>query len=115
MAGKGKDEVLTLSRLWAGNRPAPAPHPHVVVATMQTLLNRFEDAGLDWLRRPAVIVVDEAHRGITPSYTALLDWLDQRQERSIRSSASPRHLTASWMQRNRGGLPALRRSSHPCR
>lgn len=80
---KGRDEVLTISRLWAGNRPLPAPAPHVVVATMQTLLNRFNDTAFDWLRRPSVIVVDEAHHGVTPSYTALLDWLDQRRIRSI--------------------------------
>jgi superfamily II DNA or RNA helicase len=80
---RGTDEPLTISRLWQGNRPGPAEGPHVVVATIQTLLGRFECAEYAWLQRPAVVVVDEAHHGTAKSYTALLDWLDARRDRRM--------------------------------
>jgi superfamily II DNA or RNA helicase len=76
----GTDETLTISRLWAGNRPGPIDGPHVVVATMQTLLGRFNDRAYSWLRVPDVAIVDEAHHGIAKSYSAFLDWLDARKE-----------------------------------
>lgn len=53
----------------------------VVVASIQTLNNRIGAAPLDWLREPGFVVVDECHHAITPSYSALLRWLDAEAPR----------------------------------
>jgi superfamily II DNA or RNA helicase len=70
---------LRIVRLWGGN-PNPyeqdADKPVVVVASIQTLNNRFGSADLVWLRKPGLVVVDECHHAITPSYSELLRWLD---------------------------------------
>jgi superfamily II DNA or RNA helicase len=70
---------LRITRLWGGN-PSPtgqaAGKPVVVVASIQTLHNRMGAADLDWCRKPGLVVVDECHHAITPSYSALLRWLD---------------------------------------
>ena len=69
---------LRIARLWGGN-PNPTGRdmdkPVVVVASIQTLNNRFCAADLDWLRKPGLVVVDECHHAITPSYGALMRWL----------------------------------------
>ncbi|GHV37285.1 hypothetical protein AGMMS49546_04580 [Spirochaetia bacterium] len=68
---------LLIIRLWGGQRnpdPQPSDKPLVVVASIQTLNNRFE--GLEWLSSPGLIVMDECHHAITPSYTNILHWLD---------------------------------------
>ena len=66
-------------RLWGGN-PNPAipeaDRPVVVVASIQTLNSRIGTDVLAWLRKPGLVVVDECHHAITPSYTGLLRWLD---------------------------------------
>lgn len=70
---------LRIVRLW-GNNPNPseqdADKPVVVVASIQTLNNRFGSADLAWLRKPGLVVVDECHHAITPSYSELLRMLD---------------------------------------
>jgi hypothetical protein len=70
---------LRIARLWGGN-PNPTGRdldkPVAVVASIQTLNNRFGATDLDWLRKPGLVVVDECHHAITPSYSALLRWLD---------------------------------------
>lgn len=70
---------LRISRMWGGN-PSPRlllpSNPVVVVASIQTLNNRVGAADLDWLRKPGLVVVDECHHAITPSYSELLRWLD---------------------------------------
>lgn len=70
---------LRIVRLWGGN-PNPtrlqAGKPVVVVASIQTLNNRVGAVDLDWLRKPGLLVVDECHHAITPSYSALLRWLE---------------------------------------
>ena len=75
---------LRAVRLWGGN-PNPAgqelDRPIVVVASIQTLNSRFGAPPLDWLRRPGLVVVDECHHAITPSYSALLRWLDAEAPR----------------------------------
>jgi superfamily II DNA or RNA helicase len=76
---------LRIVRLWGGHsNPAgqELDKPVVVVASIQTLNNRFGNAGLEWLRKPGLVVVDECHHAITPSYTALLQWLDAAAPRS---------------------------------
>jgi len=70
---------LRIVRLWGGN-PNPARpvmgRPTVVVASIQTLNSRLGAAGLEWLQQPGLVVVDECHHAITPSYSNLLRWLD---------------------------------------
>ncbi len=74
----GKDWTeLRIVRLWGGN-PDPTPSaddaPTTVVATIQTLTSRLGKDRLAFLRRCALVVIDESHHAITPSYTQLLDW-----------------------------------------
>lgn len=75
---------LRIVRLWGGN-PNPTRlqpgKPVVVVASIQTLNNRVGAVDLDWLRKPGLVVVDECHHAITPSYSALLRWLDAEAPR----------------------------------
>ncbi len=75
---------LRIVRLWGGN-PNPAiqepDKPVVVVTSIQTLNSRMGTDGLAWLRKPGLVVVDECHHAITPSYTNLLRWLDAEAPR----------------------------------
>lgn len=75
---------LRIVRLWGGN-PNPTRlqpgKPVAVVASIQTLNNRMGATDLDWLRKPGLVVVDECHHAITPSYSALLRWLDAEARR----------------------------------
>jgi superfamily II DNA or RNA helicase len=70
---------LRIVRLWGGN-PTPAikdsDKPVVVVASIQTLNSRIGDEEFRWLRKPGLVVLDECHHAITPSYTNVLRWLD---------------------------------------
>lgn len=75
---------LRIARLWGGNPNPPGRNmdkPVVVVASIQTLNNRVGASDLDWLRKPGLVVVDECHHAITPSYSALLRWLDAEAPR----------------------------------
>jgi superfamily II DNA or RNA helicase len=77
-------ENLRVIRFWDGhpNPSAPADdEPIVVVASIQTLNSRFETRGLEWLATPGLVVVDECHHAIAPSYTSLLRWLDAEAPR----------------------------------
>ncbi len=75
---------LRIVRLW-GNNPNPAiqdpDKPVLVVASIQTLNNRMEAEELVWLKQPGLVVVDECHHAIAPSYTKLLRWLDAEAPR----------------------------------
>lgn len=75
---------LRIVRLWGGN-PTPAAvepdKPVVVVASIQTLNSRMDADGLAWLRTPGLVVVDECHHAITPSYTNVLRFLDAEAPR----------------------------------
>ena len=76
---RAQNTSLRIIRLWGGN-PNPAiqdtDKPVVVVASIQTLNSRMGTHGLVWLQKPGLVVVDECHHAITPSYTNLLRWLD---------------------------------------
>ncbi len=73
-------EELRVVRLWGGHSALPVPPEDdeaiVVVASIQTINNRFDISGLSWLATPGVVVIDECHHAITKSYSALLRWLD---------------------------------------
>ena len=70
---------LRIVRLW-GRNPNPSPpadgKPVAVVASIQTLNSRMGIADLAWLDRPGLVVIDECHHAIAPSYTGLLGWLN---------------------------------------
>jgi hypothetical protein len=70
---------LRISRFWGGN-PTPAPdsqgRPVVVVASIQTLNSRVGRDELNWLSSPGLVIIDECHHAIAPSYTGLLRFLD---------------------------------------
>lgn len=80
-----RDTDLRIVRLWGGNpNPAPPDHgkPVAVVASIQTLNYRIGEGDLAWLQQPGLVVVDECHYAITPSYTNLLRWLDAEAPRA---------------------------------
>lgn len=71
-----QDGRLRVSRLWGG-QPAPAvTHDwHVVVASIQTLHARLRSKSLDpeLVESLALVVFDEAHRSIAPTYTSAMN------------------------------------------
>jgi superfamily II DNA or RNA helicase len=76
---------LRIIRLWGGNQnptEQEADYPVVVVATIQTLRNRMDAQGLDWIQKPGLVVMDECHHAITKSYTSVLRWLDAETHRA---------------------------------
>lgn len=73
-----RNESLRVIRLWGGQsnpQPAEVHEPTVVVATIQTLSSRMNGDGVDWLSRPGLVVIDECHHALTPTYTSLFRWL----------------------------------------
>ena len=68
---------LRVVRLWAGNPdPAPSPDdvPTAIIASIQTLNSRLGIDRLLHLKNCALVVIDESHHAITPSYTRFLNW-----------------------------------------
>ncbi|MYA04017.1 MAG: DEAD/DEAH box helicase [Caldilineaceae bacterium SB0664_bin_22] len=96
-----QDTTLRVSRLWGGvsgiNQPPPTSRRHVVVATIQTLASRFEMKSQEYqfLANFPVVVVDEAHRSIAPSYTSVLQdlgltrWFSGHEPTLIGLTATP--------------------------
>ena len=68
-------QELRISRMWGGQkRPVPFEGTHVVVATRQTLAARGTrgSEAADPLNDVGLLVVDEAHGSIAPTYTQIL-------------------------------------------
>jgi len=76
-SGIGRHETqLRISRMWAGQpRPLPVTELHVVVATIQTLKARLSNRrnDYDFLRGFKLVVFDEAHRSIAPTFTSVME------------------------------------------
>ena len=71
-------ERLRISRLWQGQPdPLLTSARHVVVASVQTLVARFRKRLKDFafLADFALVVFDEAHRSIAPTYTEVMQEL----------------------------------------
>ena len=69
---------LRISRLWGGqDRPLPTNELHVIVATIQTLKARLSAQGgeYDFLSDFKLVVFDEAHRSIAPTFTSVMQEL----------------------------------------
>ena len=81
---------LRVVRLWGGNPdPTPSPDgtPTVVVASIQTLSSRLERLIL--LDRCALVMLDECHHAIAPTYTRLLNRLAPDQESRTSKDGPP--------------------------
>lgn len=66
---------LRISRMWRGlERPKPTPELHVIVATIQTLNARlsFQTEDYEFLANFRLVVFDEAHRSIAPTFTSVM-------------------------------------------
>ena len=66
---------LRVSRMWAGQpRPLPESDWHVVVASIQTLYARLsrDPGAYAFLREFGLVVFDEAHRTVAPSFTTVM-------------------------------------------
>ena len=76
----GSADGLRVSRLWGKTNSRVAERRgahHVVVASYQSLSNRLSPQ-FEWLREAALIVIDEAHGSVAPSFTQILTWLGLR-------------------------------------
>jgi superfamily II DNA or RNA helicase len=75
---------LRIVRLCGGNGTPSADtqgKPVVVIASIQTLNSRIGKDELKWLATPGLVVIDECHHAIAPSYTGLLKFLDAEAPR----------------------------------
>ncbi len=76
-SGIGTHEAhLRISRMWDGQqKPLPTSELHIVVATIQTLNARLSSVrdDYDFLKDFSLIVFDEAHRSIAPTFTSVMD------------------------------------------
>lgn len=68
---------LMLSRFWRGNEVSEASPGtfQVVVATIDKLREAINKTEYEWLKSVGLIIVDEAHTSIAPSYTNVFRWL----------------------------------------
>lgn len=81
----GPEEKLTINRFWTGNDAVPvAANTQLVVATDAQLVRRLPRPEYGWLREASVVIIDEAHRAITPSYTTILEELGLTWRRTAR-------------------------------
>jgi superfamily II DNA or RNA helicase len=92
-ANRGKPWTdLRILRLWGGN-PNPVASdedvPTVIVASIQTLASRILGTLPDWIRDCNLVVIDEAHHAIAPSYTRLLTWLTGKEADERRTPPPP--------------------------
>ena len=66
---------LRISRMWSGQpKPLPTSENHVVVATIQTLNARLSGrpSEYDFLKDFKLVVFDEAHRSVAPTFTSVM-------------------------------------------
>lgn len=70
---------MQITRFWSTNDAEEAGLGvfHVIVCTIDKLTNASPLPKYDWLPRPGLIVIDEAHEAITPEYTGVLTWLGE--------------------------------------
>lgn len=74
-----RNTELRIVRFWGGHRnpvSQATDKPVVIVVSIQTLNARSNSQDLAWLQKPGLVIVDECHHAIAPSYSNLLRWLD---------------------------------------
>ena len=70
------ERPLTIARLWGSNDVhEPGTDFSVIVATDAKIESVMRKQDYQWLRAPAAVFVDEAHRADSPRYTEILRWL----------------------------------------
>jgi superfamily II DNA or RNA helicase len=88
--------MLRIARFWGGRRAPELPqHPTLLVASIQTLARRLERASFErklaeLARRFAVVVFDEAHHVVAPTYRRVICALGLAQEPNL-AGADRRH------------------------
>ena len=71
-----RDTALRISRLWQGQQaPLPVTEFHVVVASIQTLYSRIDQSSYRFLSDFDLVVFDEAHRSVAPTFTGVMEEL----------------------------------------
>lgn len=69
---------MMLGRLWGPNEVEEEPGGTQIVVATDAKLKSIIDSRSDqyaWLREPTVVIVDEAHTSVSPTYTSIFDWL----------------------------------------
>ena len=97
-ASIGGSATLRVSRMWAGQpNPQPVTGPHVVISTVQTLHSRSrhlqkKDGVFNHI---GIVVFDEAHRSIAPTFTGVMkelgltNWQGSREPFLLGLTATP--------------------------
>lgn len=70
-----QESILRISRMWERQpNPLPKTELHVVVATIQTLNSKLSNGygEFDFLKKFKLVIFDEAHRSIAPSFTSVM-------------------------------------------
>ncbi|MGW4246262.1 DEAD/DEAH box helicase [Nocardia sp. NPDC004722] len=81
----GPETKLVINRLWSSNEATPTSNgPHLVVATDAKLAQCLDQEAYEWLRRPTLVIIDEAHVAQSPEYTKLLLQLGLSQRETSR-------------------------------
>ena len=87
---------LRISRMWADQpQPLPTSDRHVVVATVQTLNAKIMTKPYEFLADFGLIVFDEAHRSVAPTYTSVMQelgltrWQRAAEPRLLGLTATP--------------------------
>lgn len=78
---------LRINRLWGTTNKSARQSDkgsNLTVATFHTLRNRLDRKDLKWVFSPDVIVIDEAHGAIAPSYTDILERLGLQHRKTER-------------------------------
>lgn len=73
--GVGPGAQLRINRLWGSRQATPARPHQVIVATIQQLQVIMAKEEYLWLQQAACVIIDEAHRSVTSSYTDQLERL----------------------------------------
>ena len=87
---------LRISRMWAGEpQPLPTSERHVIVASVQTLNAKIMTKAYEFLADFGLIVFDEAHRSVAPTYTSVMQelgltrWQRSAEPRLLGLTATP--------------------------
>lgn len=88
----GPQIPMRLGRLWGGNEVSEEPGSfQLVIATISKLdgVQERTGEGYGWLREPSVVVIDEAHTSVSPSYTQALEWMGRGGRRREEATRRP--------------------------
>ncbi len=87
----GPHSPLSIGRLWgSSNEVDEEPGSfQLVIATPEKLKLRLGTERYAWLSEPAVVVIDEAHRSISPTYTDVLEKMGRGSRGERRKATRP--------------------------